>query len=123
MSDDSRRLNVEAREKVVYRVCISLHTSSECRQDAAHCNGTALSVTRFPESVRAHAGSACLPPCFPVETFTLHETRRADKRRRGVLARGNRGNRAARLQTDIDSRNLVPVSVLSKRRHQVSGFM
>jgi len=35
VSDDSRRLNVEAREKVVYRVCISLLSSSECRQDAA----------------------------------------------------------------------------------------
>lgn len=93
-------------------MCISSLSSPECRQDAARCNGTALSVTRFPESVRAHAGSACLPPCFPVETFTLHETRRANKRRRGVPARGNRGNRAARPQIDIDSRNLVPIVLL-----------
>lgn len=66
VSDDTRHLNAEAGEG--RRVCISSLSSPECRQDAAHCNGTALSVTRFPEFVRAHA--VCLSSTlFPCRNF------------------------------------------------------
>lgn len=117
MSDDSRL------EKGGFTVCASVRC---LRQNAGKMQRIATALRyRLHASPNPYVRTRALPVFRLVSLSKLSRSAKQDardKRRRGVLARGNRGNRAARPQTVIDSRNSVPI-VLSRRRHRVPSLV